>query len=103
MTASRSMLCPVILGRDDLLVQIDELIREASHGRGHALFLSGQAGLGKTRVFRAAIRKAMAEGLRADAGSVLPQDRQVPLASIHDLAVGLRGNEIGRASCRERV
>ena len=93
MSASRSMLCPVILGRDDLLQQLDELIRETSHGRGHALVLSGQAGLGKTRIFRAAFRKAAAEGLRADAGSVLLQDRQVPLASIHDFAVGLRGND----------
>lgn len=93
MTATRSMLCPVILGRDDLLVQIDELIREVSQGRGHALFLSGQAGLGKTRVNRAAIRKAEAAGLRIDGGAVAPQDRQVPLASIHEMAVGMRGND----------
>ena len=93
MTATRSMLCPVILGRDDLLVQIDELIREASQGRGHALFLAGQAGLGKTRVNRAAIRKAEAAGLRVDGGAVAPQDRQVPLASIHEMAVGMRGND----------
>jgi DNA-binding CsgD family transcriptional regulator len=93
MAATHSMLCPVILGRDDLLVQIDELVREASQGRGHALFISGQAGLGKTRVNRAAIRKAEAAGLRVDGGSVAPQDRQVPLASIHEMAVGMRGND----------
>ncbi|HEY2916859.1 MAG TPA: AAA family ATPase [Candidatus Limnocylindrales bacterium] len=92
MTASRSMLCPVILGRDELLAQIDELIREVSHGRGRALFLSGQAGLGKTRVIRAAIRKAQAEGLRVDGGAVAPQDHQVPLAAIHEMAIGMRGN-----------
>lgn len=93
MTASHAMLCPVILGRDDLLQQIDELIREVSHGRGHALFLAGQAGLGKTRVNRAAGRKAEAAGLRVDGGAVAPQDLQVPLASIHEMAVGMRGND----------
>lgn len=93
MPASRSMLCPVILGRDDVLQHIDELIYEAAHGRGRALFLSGQAGLGKTRVNRAAIRKAEAAGLRVDGGAVAPQDHQVPLASIHEMAVGMRGND----------
>src|SRR6476620_7750681 len=57
MKATRSMLCPVILGRDDLLQLMDEQIAEAVAGRGRTLFLSGQAGLGKTRLIRATIRK----------------------------------------------
>ncbi|HEX7949496.1 MAG TPA: AAA family ATPase [Candidatus Limnocylindrales bacterium] len=92
MTSLRSMLCPVILGRDDLLDRMDVLIAEAIQGRGHALFLSGQAGLGKTRLIRATVRKAEAAGLRVDGGSVAPQDLQVPLASIREMATGLRGN-----------
>lgn len=86
------MLCPVILGRDDLLEGMDALIDEAAHGRGRALFLSGQAGLGKTRLIRATIRKAQIAGLRVDGGSVAPQDHQVPLASIREMATGMRGN-----------
>jgi DNA-binding NarL/FixJ family response regulator len=86
------MLCPVILGRDDLLQRIDELIDDALHARGHALFLSGQAGIGKTRLMRAAIRKAEAAGLRVDGGAVAAQDHNVPLASIHELATGMRGD-----------
>src|SRR4051794_24879771 len=92
MTQRRSMLCPVILGRDDLLGQMDELIGEALQGRGHSLFLSGQAGLGKTRLLRATTRKAEVAGLRVDGGSVAPQDLQVPLAAIREMATGLRGN-----------
>lgn len=87
-----SMLCPVILGRDDLLQLVDELIGEALAGRGRTIFLSGQAGLGKTRLLRAAMRKAEARGLRVDGGSVAPQDHQVPLASIREMATGMRGN-----------
>lgn len=87
------MLCPLILGRDDLLELMDHLIDETSHGRGRVLFLSGQAGLGKTRLIRATIRKAEAAGLRVDGGSVAPQDQQVPLASIREMANGMRGNE----------
>ena len=87
-----SMLCPVIVGRDDLLELVDDLIADAAKGRGHSLFLSGQAGLGKTRLIRAAIRKAVAAGLRVDGGSVAPQDREVPLASIREMATGMRDN-----------
>ena len=87
------VLCPIMVGRDDLLELVDHLITEAAHGRGRTLFLSGQAGLGKTRLIRATIRKADAAGLRVDGGSVAPQDRQVPLASIRDMATGMRGNE----------
>jgi DNA-binding CsgD family transcriptional regulator/tetratricopeptide (TPR) repeat protein len=87
-----SVLCPVIVGRDDLLQLVDDLIAEAVQGRGHTLFLSGQAGLGKTRLIRAAVRKAEAAGVRVDGGSVAPQDREVPMASIREMATGMREN-----------
>ena len=86
------VLCPILVGRDDILELVDTLIAEAAHGRGRTLFLSGQAGLGKTRLIRATIRKAEAAGLRVDGGSVAPQDHQVPLASIREMATGMRGN-----------
>lgn len=93
------VLCPILVGRDDLLELADRLIDEVAHGRGRALFLSGQAGLGKTRLLRATVRKAEAAGLRVDGGSVAPQDHQVPLASIREMAIGMRGNEaFGRLS-----
>jgi len=92
MNSTRPVLCPILVGRDELLELIDARIVEAARGRGTTLFLSGQAGLGKTRLIRAAIRKAESAGLRVDGGSVAPQDHQVPLASIHEMAVGMRGN-----------
>ena len=92
MNSSRPVLCPILVGRDELLELVDTRIVEASRGRGTTLFLSGQAGLGKTRLIRAAIRKAEAAGLRVDGGSVAPQDHQVPLASIREMATGMRGN-----------
>ena len=93
MSRVRPLLSPIIVGRDDLLDLVDQLVGEAGHGRGRTLLLSGQAGVGKTRLLRAAARKAQAGGLRVDGGSVAPQDRQVPLASIREMAVGMRGNE----------
>jgi len=92
MNSARPVLCPILVGRDEILELVDARIVEAARGRGTTLFLSGQAGLGKTRLIRAAIRKAEAAGLRVDGGSVAPQDHQVPLASIREMAVGMRGN-----------
>ena len=93
MSGAGPVLCPILVGRDDLLELIDGLMADAREGRGRALFLSGQAGLGKTRLIRAAIRKAEAAGMRVDGGAVAPQDHQVPLASIREMATGMRGNE----------
>lgn len=88
------VICPILVGRDELLDRIDLLISETSAGHGHALFLAGQAGLGKTRLMRAAIRKAEAAGFEVDGGAVAPQDSHVPLASIHEMAVGMRGSPV---------
>jgi DNA-binding CsgD family transcriptional regulator len=87
------VLCPILVGRDDLLELVDRAIGEVARGRGRTLLLAGQAGLGKTRLIRATARKAEAAGFRVDGGSVAPQDQQVPLASIREMATGMRGNE----------
>ena len=92
MKRAGSVLCPVIVGRDDVLDLFDHLISEAVLGRGHALFLSGPAGLGKTRLVRAVGRKAVAAELRFDGGGVAPQDVEVPLQSIREMAIGMRNN-----------
>ena len=93
MNSARPVQCPILVGRDDLLELFDRLITETVSGRGTTVFLSGRAGLGKTRLMRAAIRKALAAGLRVDGGAVAPQDQQVPLASIREMAVGMRGDD----------
>ncbi len=93
MSQVRPLLSPILVGRDELLGLLDGLIGEAGRGHGRSIFLSGQAGVGKTRLLRAGIRRAEAAGLRVDGGAVAPQDRQVPLASIREMATGMRGNE----------
>jgi DNA-binding NarL/FixJ family response regulator len=95
------VLCPILVGRDDVLGLADRLIADALAGRGRALFLSGQAGLGKTRLIRAVYRKAEAGGFRVDGGAVAPQDQDVPLASIREFMTGLRDVANWDASLRE--
>src|SRR5688572_7370074 len=88
-----SVLCPILVGRDDVLDLFDRAIAEVALGHGRTLFLAGQAGLGKTRLMRTAVRRAEAAGLRIGGGAVAPQDHQVPLASIREMAAGMRGDE----------
>lgn len=87
------VLCPLLVGRDDVLDLVDHVIAETAQGRGRALFLAGQAGLGKTRLIWATVRKAEAAGLRVAGGSVAPQDHQVPMASVREMATDLRDDE----------
>jgi len=93
MNEVRPLVSPILVGRDDLLGRIEAQVGEAVRGRGRTLLLSGQAGIGKTRLLRVAARKAQAAGFRVDGGSVAPQDLQVPLASIREMATGMRGSE----------
>jgi DNA-binding CsgD family transcriptional regulator len=79
------------VGRDDLLELADRRIGEAVAGRGGLLMLAGEAGIGKTRLLGAVLRKATAAGFRVAKGDLAPADRQVPLASILDLARTMRG------------
>jgi DNA-binding CsgD family transcriptional regulator len=85
--------CPILVGRDDLLAHGDRLIADVLLGNGRVVFYSGQAGLGKTRLIRAIVHKAESAGFRFLGGAVAPQDHQVPLGVIRDLAVSNRGDK----------
>ena len=85
-SAQGTVRCPLLIGRDDLLELADRRLDDVTAGRAQFLLLAGEAGIGKTRLLGAIHRKAEARGLPAVAGSVAPQDRDVPASSILDLA-----------------
>jgi DNA-binding CsgD family transcriptional regulator/tetratricopeptide (TPR) repeat protein len=80
------LLCPLLVGRDDLLDLADRRLQDAAEGRGQFLLLAGEAGVGKTRFLGAVERKASTRGFEIAEGAVAPQDRIVPAAMILDLA-----------------
>ena len=80
------LLCPLLVGRDDLLDLADRRLADAAEGRGHFLLLAGEAGIGKTRLLGAVLRKASAQGFEIAQGAVAPQDRTVPASLMLDLA-----------------
>ena len=81
-----SLVCPILVGRDDLLELADRRITDAAAGRGQLILLAGEAGIGKSRLLGAIRRKARAAGFLAANGSLAPQDQQLPAALILELA-----------------
>ncbi len=84
--APQTVSCPLLIGRDEVLELADRRIDDVIAERGQFLLLAGQAGIGKTRLLGAIRRQAEARGFLAVQGAVAPQDRDVPAASILDLA-----------------
>jgi DNA-binding CsgD family transcriptional regulator len=78
--------CPLLIGRDDLLELADRRLDAVLAGRGHFLLVAGEAGIGKTRFMDAVTQKAGDRGFRSMWGYLAPQDRDVPAASILDMA-----------------
>lgn len=85
-----SVQCPIIIGRDDLLELADRRLGEAAARHGQLLLLAGEAGVGKTRLLAAIRQKARAAGFVTVDGSLAPQDRELPLSLILDLARTVR-------------
>jgi DNA-binding CsgD family transcriptional regulator len=80
------LVCPILVGRDDLLALAERRLAQAMGGRGHVLFLAGEAGIGKTRLLGSIERRAAALGFRVARGGTYPGDLEVPGAVFLELA-----------------
>jgi DNA-binding CsgD family transcriptional regulator len=81
-----TVVCPVIVGRDDLLQLTDRRLRQVSDGHGHLLFVAGEAGVGKSRLIGAIERRAAAESFNMLRAGTYPTDLQVAAAILVDLS-----------------
>ncbi|HEY6570211.1 MAG TPA: LuxR C-terminal-related transcriptional regulator [Candidatus Limnocylindrales bacterium] len=86
MHGSGPLVCPVLVGRDDLLALADRRRAQAAGGRGGLLFLAGEAGIGKTRLLGSIERRAAADGFRVLRGAAFPRDLEVAGGVFLDLA-----------------
>ena len=71
----QQVVCPVLVGRDEEARRLWAALAAAEAGRGSAVFLTGEAGIGKSRLVRETVRAAAERGLtvlvgRAVAGGV---------------------------------
>ncbi len=81
-----SVICPVIVGREDALDSALAVLRRAgSAGTGGILNVAGEAGIGKSRVLRKTIDAARVNGFVVLQGACFESDRAIPFAPLLDL------------------
>lgn len=86
MSASSATVSPLLVGRDDVLELCERRLDEVAAGRGQMLLLTGEAGIGKSRMVAAIRGTARDRGLPVVQADIAPQDRDVPAALIMDFA-----------------
>lgn len=84
--------CPILIGRSSSLAQLVQLAERASEGRGTIALVSGDAGIGKSRLLADARRQILAPDASETAtafqvleGRCFEEDRDFPYAPLLDL------------------
>lgn len=84
MIFDKSVVCPVLIGREDDLQALDRLMAQAREGRGRIALISGEAGIGKSRLVREAKGRA-AQGTMILEGACFQTESTLPYAPLLDL------------------
>ncbi len=79
------VVCPIVIGRTAELTALHLLIDRAKSGKGQVVLLSGEAGIGKSRLVAEAKTDATAQGFLLLQGQCFPTDRSCPYAPLLEL------------------
>lgn len=80
----------VLIGRDEELSRLDAFLTDVSGG-GAAVFITGDAGIGKSRLLRAAASRATDRGLRVLDVAGVQFEADLPYATLNGLLLPLLG------------
>jgi hypothetical protein len=75
----------VLLGRDRQLHALQTLAEEAATGGGHTVLVSGEAGIGKSRLVNELAVSLERDGWAVVRGSCFERDRTVPYAPVAEM------------------
>ncbi len=73
-----------MIGRAEELALIAGLLKEAAKGTGKTLIVSGEGGVGKTRILTAAADRAQHEGWRVAVGRAYAVETGIPYSLFSD-------------------
>ncbi len=79
------LVCPVVIGRTDYLLALDQYIKSAAAGISHTLLLKGEAGVGKSRLVAEAQTRALQAGLQSGQGQCFEYQPSPPFAPVIEI------------------
>src|SRR5579859_2521589 len=79
------IICPTLVGRIGQFATLQRLIEQAKQGEGHVVLISGEAGIGKSRLVAEAKNHAEGQGFLLLQGNCFPTDLTYPYAPLLDL------------------
>src|SRR5947199_7107569 len=85
LSRNKPIVCPVLIGRAADLTALHVLIDQAKRGEGQVAMISGEAGIGKSRLVAEGKSYAIAQGFRLLQGNCFPGDTSCPYAPLLDL------------------
>ena len=79
------VVCPILVGRSSEMNVLQEYIETAAGGQGGIVLLSGEAGIGKSRLVAELQQSASAQDFQLLSGQCFPTDRSCSYAPLLDL------------------
>lgn len=76
---------PVFVGRREEIKQLDSILRVVQDGGGRCVLVSGEAGIGKSRLLAEVRDRASRAGFNSMVGRCFEQDRSFPYAPLIDM------------------
>jgi predicted ATPase len=81
----KSVVSPLLVGREVDLASLDQLLAQAAKGAGHIALIAGEAGIGKSRLVTEIIQRSEKHGTQILKGNCFETDRALPYAPFTDL------------------
>ena len=81
----QSIVCPILVERERQVEALAELMLRLGRGMGGVVLISGEAGIGKTRLTHEARTRAADSGIPVYQGNCFEMDRALPYAPVLDL------------------
>lgn len=88
-------LCPVVVGRDDELRLLEDALAGSAGGKGALVFVTGEPGIGKSRLVRELAGHATRRGALAVTGRAVPAESGTPYRPLTEAS--MRSSPIPRA------
>ena len=91
---NKPIICPILIGRQSEVTTLHALIDQARSAQGQVVLISGEAGIGKSRLVAEAKTYATEQGFLLLQGNCFPTDRSSPYAPLLDLLRSSQAREL---------